>query len=135
MGGVPAHLTHVTITAADFAASLAFYDAALGALGLQRSAEFGDEEEDEPQLEAAGWSAPAGHPLLWLVAGTVPTRGAHVALQTGTRRQVEAFHAAALASGGRAHTAPRRWLLYRRGEFTAAVLDPADHLVEAITAE
>jgi catechol 2,3-dioxygenase-like lactoylglutathione lyase family enzyme len=34
-------LDHVTITAADLPASLAFYDAALGALGLTRVVEFG----------------------------------------------------------------------------------------------
>jgi hypothetical protein len=49
--------------------------------------------------------------------------------------QVETFHAAALAAGGRGHGAPRRWTLYRRGEFNAIVVDPAGNLIEAVAPE
>lgn len=135
MGAVPTRLSHVTITATDFAAGLAFYDAALGALGLARSAEYGDEEEDQPQVEAAGWSAPGSAPVVWLVVGGEPTRGAHVCLRADGPGAVRAFHAAACAAGGRSHAAPRRWTVYRRGEFGAAVYDPGDNLVEVVSPE
>jgi catechol 2,3-dioxygenase-like lactoylglutathione lyase family enzyme len=123
-------LEHVTIVAADLARSLQFYDAALSALGLIRAAEFGDEEEDEPDIEAAGWAAPGGRPLLWVVAGGTPTRGVHLSLSAPTRGDVERFHAAALAAGGRSGSAPRRWAIFRRGEFSAAVADPDGNLIE-----
>ncbi|MDT4934486.1 MAG: hypothetical protein QOK11_2378, partial [Pseudonocardiales bacterium] len=57
---MPATLDHATIVASGFAASLAFYDAALGALGLVRAAEFGDEEEEDADVEAAGWGLTDG---------------------------------------------------------------------------
>ena len=138
MVGVSATLNHATICASDFEASLQFYDAALGALGLERAAEFGDEEEEDPEVEAAGWANAGGVPVLWLVAGapgTTPTRGAHVALRAASRADVEAFYAAALAAGGSGHDAPRRWAIYRKGEFNALVRDPDGNLVEAVAGE
>lgn len=128
-------LDHVTVVAADLAASLAFYDAALGALGLVRVAEFGDEEEDDGQIEAAGWAAPGAAPLLWVVVGDVPTRGAHLSLSASARTDVERFHAAALAAGGTSRSAPRRWAIYRRGEFSAAAADPDGNLIEVRSPE
>jgi catechol 2,3-dioxygenase-like lactoylglutathione lyase family enzyme len=133
---VPARLSHATICASDFAASLAFYDAALGALGLVRAAEFGDEEEEHAALEAAGWGrADDVAPLLWLVAAHPATRAAHLSLRAGSRAEVEAFYAAALSAGGQPHDAPRRWAIFRRGDFNAVVLDPDGNRIEAVAAE
>ena len=130
-------LDHVTLSvgASEFAARLAFYDAALGALGLARVAELVDEEEDDPAIEAVGWGSADGIGLLWLVIGAQPTSGLHVRFRADSRGQVETFHAAALAAGGTDHAAPRRWTLYRRGEFNAIVADPAGNLIEAVAAE
>ncbi|TAM86961.1 MAG: VOC family protein, partial [Jatrophihabitans sp.] len=127
-------LDHVTLTAGDLPASLAFYDAALGALGLVRVVELADEEDDAAPVEAVGYGT-AEQPLLWVVAGAVPTRGAHMALRAATPAQVDDFHAAALAGGGRSHDAPRRWALFRRGTYHAIVTDPAGNLLEAVAQE
>ncbi len=136
-GPTMTRLDHVTITApaAEFAERLAFYDAALGALGLVRLAELVDEEEEDPAVEAAAWGIPDGGGIVWLVTGERATTGLHIRLQADSRLQVEALHAAALRAGGAAHTAPRRWVLYRRGEFNAIVADPAGNLLEAVAAE
>ena len=137
-------IDHVTITVADLARSAAFYDAALGALGLRRTVELGDEEEDDAAVEAIAWGEPErgeperGEPeraAVWLVAGARPTSGLHVCLRARTRADVEAFHAAALAAGGRSHDAPRRWPIFRAGEFNAIVLDPDGNLIEAVAPE
>jgi catechol 2,3-dioxygenase-like lactoylglutathione lyase family enzyme len=130
-----AGLDHVTITASDLAASLAFYDAALGALGLVRVAEHVDEEEDAAPVEAAGWGTDGADPIVWLVAGPVPTRGLHLRLTTTSRREVEAFHHAGVQTGGTEHAGPRRWVLYRSGEFNAIVADPDGNLVEVVAPE
>ena len=130
-----AHLDHVTVTASDFAASLAFYDAVLGALGLERIAEHVDEEEDEAAVEAAGWGVDGGSPVLWLVAGPNATRGLHVRLAAKSRVEVEAFHRAGVGAGGAEHAGPRRWVLYRPGEFNAIVADPDGNLIEAVAPE
>lgn len=121
----------MTLCAGSFEASLAFYDAALGALGLVRVQEFGDEEEDDAPVEAAGFGAPDEAPAFWLVTGSTPTTGVHAAFGARSRADVEAFYAAALAAGGTARQAPRRWEIYRAGYFGAVVADPDGNLIEA----
>jgi catechol 2,3-dioxygenase-like lactoylglutathione lyase family enzyme len=130
-------LDHVTITVAgdDLPAHLAFFDAVLGTLGLVRLVELVDEEEEDPVVEAAAWGRPDDAGVLWLVSGDRPTTGLHIRFRADSRRQVETFHAEALATGGTEHSAPRRWALYRRGEFNAIVTDPAGNLIEAVAAE
>ena len=130
-----AALDHVTITVTDLAAGVRFYDAALGALGLVRSTELVDEEEDDPQVEAAAWGPDGGRAFAWLVRGAAATRGLHLCFAAQSRAQVEAFYDAAVDVGGSPHSAPRRWTPYRRGEFNAIVGDPAGNLVEAVAPE
>jgi hypothetical protein len=48
---------------------------------------------------------------------------------------VEAFYAAGAAAGGRPHDAPRRWAIFRRGEFNAVVADPDGNRIEAVSGE
>jgi catechol 2,3-dioxygenase-like lactoylglutathione lyase family enzyme len=124
-------LRHISVCAGSFTASLAFYDAALGALGLVRVQEYGDEEEDNAVLEAAGFGRPDEPPSFWLVTGGEPTRGAHAAFAAASRSAVDAFFAAAVAAGGTPRQAPRRWEIYRPGYFGAVVADPDGNLIEA----
>lgn len=128
-------LDHLTVTASDLAASLRMYDAALGCLGLVRRHELRDEEEDDVEVEAVGYGLPDGPALIWLVAGTAPTTAAHVSLRAGDRATVQRFHDAAVAAGGASHDAPRRWPVYRRGEFNSIVEDPDGNLIEAVADE
>jgi catechol 2,3-dioxygenase-like lactoylglutathione lyase family enzyme len=121
----------VTTTAAGFETTLRFYDAALGVLGLVRLDELVDEEEDEPVVEAAAWGRPGGTSLLWVVTGPAPTTGLHLRLQAESRQQVETFHRVGVGAGGGTHAAPRRWPIYRRGEFNAILRDPQGNLIEA----
>src|SRR5690348_10654150 len=118
MGAV---LDHVTITASDFAASLRFYDATLAALGLHRLHELGDEEEDDPAVEVAAYGQDDGAAVVWLTSGLRATVGLHMAFRASSAEQVSQFHAAAVAAGGTSHDAPRRWPIFRRGEFNAIV--------------
>lgn len=134
-GAIADGLDSLTITAADFGASLAFYEAALGALGWERLDELVDEEEDDADVEAAGWGRPDGPARLWLVTGNVATVGVHVRLRAASPDAVLAFHRAGTDAGGRDHATPRRWPLYRRGEFNAIVRDPGGNLVEAVAPE
>lgn len=129
-----AHLDHLTLTVTDLAAGARFYDAALGCLGLERVQELVDEEEEEPAVEAVAYGT-GGRAVLWLVTGATPTGGVHLALRADTRSDVERFHAAALSAGGTSQAAPRRWPIFRVGEFNAIVRDPAGNLVEAVSDE
>ena len=128
-------LDHVTITAADFARSVRFYDAVLGAIGLVRLQALRDEEDDDAPVEAAAWGVTGAAPVVWLVAGRRATTNLHMSFQAGSRQEVETFHARAVHSGGTEHSAPRRWTVYRRGRFNAIVRDPDGNLVEAVGPE
>ena len=131
----PSALLHVTLVAADLAASLAFYDAALAAIGIQRHSDFPDEEESDADVDAVGYSAPDAEPVLWVVAGTRATTGAHVAVAAPSRAAVARFWADGLAAGGHGRQAPRTWEIYRPGYFGALLADPDGNLVEAVTSE
>jgi catechol 2,3-dioxygenase-like lactoylglutathione lyase family enzyme len=129
-------LRHVTLTAADLAGSLAFYDAALGSVGLARSAEFGDEEEgDEAEVEAVGYGRPGEDAVVWVVSGPSDTQGLHLAVSAASPAEVDAFVRAALDHGGSVRQAPRRWEIFRRGSYGAQVSDPAGNVVEAVSPE
>jgi catechol 2,3-dioxygenase-like lactoylglutathione lyase family enzyme len=128
-------LDQVTITVADFDAAVGFYDASLGALGLVRTVELVDEEEEDADVEAIGWGNPDGPAALWIVRGRMPTSGLHVRLAAASSEAVRRFHDAALAAGGTSHDAPRRWAIYRRGEYNAIVSDPDGNLIEAVAGE
>lgn len=132
--GTAAGLSDVTISAGDFATSAAFYDATLDALGMRRVIELCDEEEDDAPVESIAWGVDE-RAVLWLVSAPAPTRGVHVRLSARRRADVEAFHRAGLAAGGHSHDSPRRWPIYRRGEFNAMLIDPDGNLLEAVAAE
>jgi catechol 2,3-dioxygenase-like lactoylglutathione lyase family enzyme len=113
-------LDHVTLRVADYRRSRAFYDGALGPLGLElgwadeegRIAEWGDlsiAQDDRPM-----------------------TRNAHVALRARSPESVERFHAAAIAGGGRDNGAPGPRPQYGPDYFAAYVLDLDGTNVEAV---
>ncbi len=128
-------LEHVTITAVDFAVALRFYDATLAAIGLVRLDELVDEEQDAPEVEAAAWGRPDDDRLIWLLAGATPTTGLHLCFSTQSPADVETFYLVAERMGGAGWSEPRRWPIYRRGEFNAIVADPAGNLIEVVAPE
>jgi catechol 2,3-dioxygenase-like lactoylglutathione lyase family enzyme len=128
-------LDHLTIAAADLEVMLACYDAALGALGVVRVTELVDEEEDEAAVEAVGYGTEGGLPQVWLLAGAPATSGVHLSFRAPDRAAVEAFHEAAIGAGATPFSTPRRWPIYRRGEFNAIVRDPQGNLLEAVADE
>jgi predicted lactoylglutathione lyase len=56
----------------------------------------------------------------------------HVAFAADRREQVDAFHAAAIAAGGRDNGPPGLRPAYSDGYYGAFVLDPDGHNVEAV---
>ena len=79
----------------DLAASRAFYEAALAPLGFAVVMEF----------ETRVAFGPPARPI-FLVVEREPTAGIHLAFQADDRDRVDAFHAAALAAGGRTTAGP-----------------------------
>ena len=124
---------HVTVVPSDLATSLAFYEAALAPLGLHRHSDFPDEEESDAPVEAVAFGRPDDEPVLWVVTGSRPTSGLHLALVAPSRSAVDQFWSAGLHAGGRAHQAPRASEIYRREHFGATLIDPDGNLLEAVT--
>lgn len=116
-------LDHVSLKVCDHTRSQAFYDQALAPIGVTRL--FGGE----------GFSGyGADRPYFWIgqvEASETPT-GAHVAFAVPTRDLVKAFHAAALAAGGRDNGEPGVRAHYHPDYYGAFVLDPDGHNIEAV---
>jgi catechol 2,3-dioxygenase-like lactoylglutathione lyase family enzyme len=116
---------HVKLPVGDLAASRRFYSQALQPLGFklvydgEQSLGFGrgdGGEDDEPFAVEAK-------------AGPFP--GTHVAFSASGPDQVQAFHAAALAAGGRDNGPPGE-RPYGGSYYAAFVLDPDGHNIEVV---
>lgn len=122
-------LDHITVPVADIAVARDFYDAALEPLGYRRLSDF-----TEHGMTAAGYGPQFPLMHLFLVstgAAVTPQPGFHVAFQAPSRGAVDAFHAAAMAAGGRDNGAPGL-RPYHPSYYAAFVIDPDGHHIEAV---
>ncbi len=120
-------IDHVSLGVRDLEAAAAFYDAVLGPLGYTRL-------ETRPATVGFGKK----YPELWLNLRSerMPGSdggGAHVALRASSPAMVDAFHAAALAAGGRSDGAPGPRPHFGDGYYAAFIRDPDGNRVEAVT--
>ena len=107
--------------------ALAFYDRALAPLGIGRVMSFPD--EGEPQ--GVGYGA-GRKPFFWVSAHGPASGPIHVAFAAPDQAAVRAFHAAALAAGGRDNGAPGLRVEYHPTYYGAFVLDPDGNNLEAV---
>jgi len=123
-------IDHVSIGVSDFQRSLAFYDAVLTPLGYDRCFAV----DGVKQWAAYG---PDKRPLFWLarreeMKSIVPSEGFHLAFQAKSRGDVDAFYAAAIASGARDNGSPGLRPHYHSNYYAAFVFDPDGYNVEAV---
>jgi catechol 2,3-dioxygenase-like lactoylglutathione lyase family enzyme len=106
---------HVHLRVRDLEASRRFYEAALGAFGLELTVGEGFFWSDE----------------LFVSDDGTPTANMHIAFSADDEETVQRFYVAAIAAGGRDNGAPgeRR---YHPGYYAAYVLDPDGTNVEAV---
>ncbi|MFL9823738.1 VOC family protein [Rhodoplanes sp. SY1] len=123
-------IDHVGFPVADYAVSRAFYAAALAPLGYSLIMEFGPDETDMGHA-AAGFGRD-GKPDFWIGGEGGLTGVLHVALAAPDRVTVDAFHAAALAAGGRDNGGPGLRPHYHPSYYAAFVLDPDGHNIEVV---
>lgn len=71
-------------------------------------------------------------PFLWLAPDAPPPAPLHLAFTAATRREVDAFHAAALAAGGKDNGAPGLRPHYHPNYYGAFVIGPDGHNIEAV---
>lgn len=123
-------LDHVSIGVADIGRSRRFYDAALRPLGLVRIVDFGEERGSD--YGAAPGSLGVEFTITREAEVRTPIAGAHLCFRAPDRGAVEAFHAAALAAGGRDDGSPGLRPAYHADYYAAFVLDPDGHRIEAV---
>ena len=123
-------LDHVGIPVSDYARSKAFYQQALAPLGIGLIMEVTPEMTGNGS--AAGFGSD-GKPYFWFGDDGAPGEHTHVAFETDSRARVDAFHAAALASGGRCDGPPGIRPHDRVKYYAAFVADPDGNRIEAVT--
>ncbi|MBB4038400.1 catechol 2,3-dioxygenase-like lactoylglutathione lyase family enzyme [Microvirga flocculans] len=119
-------LGHLSFGVRDLARSIAFYDAALEALGLERVWH---------SERAAGYGPPGGNDVLALFQhpdAAPPGPGFHLAFAAPNPSAVDAFYAAALAFGGSDEGRPGLRPQYHANYYAAFVKDPDGHKLEAV---
>lgn len=117
-------IDHMGFGASDYAASMAFFKAALAPLGYKVVM------EGPP---GAGAGLGTGHaPVLWIHPTDAKPAPLHIALTAGTRAEVDAFHRAALAAGARDNGGPGLRPHYHPNYYGAFVIGPDGHNVEAV---
>ena len=122
-------LDHVSISVRSLARSKAFYLAVMAALGVKPVYE---------RVDAIGFgernrTGDDGHTYISVfesaAASADPRR--HCCFRAASRAQVDAFHAAGLAAGGKSEGAPGL-RDYHPGYYAAFLLDPEGNKVEAV---
>lgn len=119
-------LGHVSFGVKDLARAGAFYDAIFRPLGWTRL-------WDDPR--GLGYGPPHGGEKLNLFPRAdahPPGPGFHLAFDAPDRASVDAFHAAAMNSGGTDRGAPGPRPAYGPTYYAAFVTDPDGHRLEAV---
>ena len=120
-------IDHLGLDVSDLDRSQRFYEAALAPLGLLVVAEVTNEGGGRAVMFGIG-----GVPEFVIAEDRAPGVGAHLAFRAEDRKQVDAFHAAALAAGGRDNGAPGLRSQYGADYYAAFVLDPDGMNIEAV---
>jgi catechol 2,3-dioxygenase-like lactoylglutathione lyase family enzyme len=113
-------IAHTSLAVSDYPKSKAFYRKALAPLGYRNNMEYG---------EAAGFND--GKNTDFWISKEKTTVHSHVAFEARSREQVQAFHEAALAAGGKNNGDPG-YRDYWPGYYAAFVLDPDGNNIEAV---
>ena len=120
-------IDHIGLAVSDIARSKVFYVAALAPLGYAVIA-----EETNTLGNTAVMMGVDGEIDFIIADGERVGEGNHIAFRTDSRVKVEAFHAAALAAGGRDNGGPGLRPQYSGEYYAAFVCDPDGMNVEAV---
>ena len=115
-------LDHISLSVSDYAASKAFFTAALKPLGIALV------------MEVGGWAGfgRKERPQFWFGAGDGPQKPMHIAFAAENHAQVRAFHEAALRAGAKDNGPPGVREIYHPNYYGAFVIGPDGHNVEAV---
>jgi catechol 2,3-dioxygenase-like lactoylglutathione lyase family enzyme len=120
-------IDHISVGVSDLERSARFYEATLATLGLSRLV-------TRPATIGFG----KAYPEFWInlranMTPVEPESGTHICLRAKSTGDVDAFHAAALKSGGKSDGAPGLRPHDRVRYYAAFVTDPDGNRIEAVT--
>lgn len=119
-------IDHIGIEVTDYQSAVDFYKQALAPLSyellmeIQGFAGFGKKDAAGPIAD------------FWLHQGDNPTNKAHIAFTANDRDTVNAFYEAAIKAGGKNNGEPGVREIYHPNYYSAFVLDPDGHNIEAV---
>ncbi|MBM3070960.1 VOC family protein [Enterobacter sp. RHBSTW-00994] len=123
-------IDHTGFSVTNLADSKRFYSRVLASLGHiarldipGKAVGFGPAHPDES-------ADPGG--AFWITQGTPSTPRMHLAFSAKNKKEVEAFHSAALAAGGIDNGAPGYRPQYHPGYYAAFIRDPDGYNIEAV---
>jgi len=116
---------HVKFGVSDYAASKAFFLAALAPLGVAVVSE-------GPPTYGVELCPKDGKTSLCLFQTEATPAQLHLAFTADNRRQVDAFYRAALAAGGKDNGAPGLRPHYHANYYAAFVIGPDGHNIEVV---
>ena len=124
-------IDHIGMSVSDIARATEFYRKALAPLGISVVMEVS--AEDTGGGAAVGFGAD-WKPFFWIGEGFHPAgdQHIHVAFAASSREAVDAFYAAALASGGKDNGPPGLRPHYHADYYAAFVLDADGNNIEAV---
>lgn len=122
-------IDHIGLDVADIVRSRAFYEQALAPLGYRIVSEVRPEGAREATVVMFGVG---DEPDFVIAVDKAPGPGNHVAFRADTRAQVDAFHVAALAAGGRDNGGPGVREQYGPHYYAAFAFDPDGFNIEAV---
>jgi catechol 2,3-dioxygenase-like lactoylglutathione lyase family enzyme len=115
-------LDHITVNVRDLKAARAFYSAALGAIGMKINLDF----------SSAFGIGSRNENIFWLARDRTASGDGHYAFRVDHRAEVDAFHAAAMAAGGRDHGKPGPRPDYGPNYYAAFVKDREGNNIEVV---
>lgn len=123
-------IDHVGFAVTDAERSKRYYEQALAPLGITLIMSV-TREQTEAGGTAHGFGSD-GRPYFWVGDNERVGEGTHIAFETNSRAEVDAFYRAALAAGGTDNGAPGIRAHYHPNYYGAFVLDPDGINVEAV---
>jgi catechol 2,3-dioxygenase-like lactoylglutathione lyase family enzyme len=121
-------IDHMSLSVADFAAMVEFYEKALAPLGVTVLMRLGKNVTGNVELAGLGREKP----FLWIADGGKTAPHVHLAIRADTRAAVDAFHQAAMAADGKDNGAPGLRPHYHANYYGAFIIDPEGHNLEAV---
>ncbi|PBQ19241.1 extradiol dioxygenase [Pseudomonas congelans] len=124
-------LDHIFLCVSDVARAIRFYEAALTPLGITARLDYDGKDGPPGHPDLKGFGA-NGRVFFWLREGVVEGRAVHVGFVAGSRLEVAAAYAAAMAQGAVDNGAPGARLHYDPDYYAANVLDPDGYSLEFV---